>query len=130
MQLSILRGNEEIWAYQLDWIDKGIWYHYMPAFNQSYERYSPGKILLYETIREAFARPDIHEFNFMRGQSAYKSQFAWNTERFITIKVENHRSWRTRAVQLASRVVGIRIGLRNQLRPFNKRAQTCPDRVK
>lgn len=108
VQLSLLYGNDDIWAYQLDWIEKGIWYHYMPTFDQKFERYSPGKILLYKSIQEAFNRPEIHEFNFMRGQSPYKSQFAWDTEKYICIMVENHKSIRNKALWVASKITDFR----------------------
>jgi hypothetical protein len=108
VRLSILISGETILAYQLDWIHNNIWYHYMPAFDETFAMFSPGKILLYETIKMAFADPNIHEFNFMRGQSAYKTQFANQSEPFVSIRVDNPWSFRLRATRQASKLANWR----------------------
>ena len=107
-RLSILKAGERVAAYQLDWIDRGIWYYYMPAFNEEFARYSPSKILLYETLRMAFDDPDVHEFNFMRGEESYKAQFADETEAYVSIRVVNPASARARASTLFSRLRALR----------------------
>lgn len=112
VRLSLLVSGETILAYQLDWIHNGVWYHYMPAFRERFAEYSPGKILLYETIKMAFADPSIHEFNFMRGESTYKTQFASESESFISITLENPHSLRLKATRLASKLTDWRDRLR------------------
>jgi CelD/BcsL family acetyltransferase involved in cellulose biosynthesis len=107
-RLSMLLGGGEVLAYQLDWVDRGIWYYYMPAFNERFAKYSPSKILLYETMRMAFDDPKIHEFNFMRGEEPYKAQFANAKEAFISIRVSNPRSFRSTAIAFLSRLAALR----------------------
>lgn len=109
VRLSLLEDqNECIWAYQLDWLYNNISYHYIPVFDEQYASYSPGKILLYETIKSSFEDPEIREFNFMRGESAYKKQFANATEDFVSLKITNTRSLRLRAKTLASELTDFR----------------------
>ncbi len=90
VKLSYLLGSDDkIWAYQLDFIKDGIQYHYTPAFDEEYKFYSPSKILLYETLKKAFQDKSIREFNFMRGESPYKTQYARQKEDYIFIDVIN-----------------------------------------
>lgn len=112
VRLSMLLSGETVMAYQLDWLHNGVWYHYMPAFDEHFAEYSPGKMLLYETIKMAFADPNIHEFNFMRGESTYKTQFANQSEAFISIDMENPRSLRLKATRLATHLVDWRDRIR------------------
>ncbi len=92
VQLSVLEDKQgAIWAYQLDLMDRGrgTWYHYAPTFNDAYQEFSPSKVLLFESLKRAFADPEIKEFNFMRGEAAYKKQFTDNSEPYMAIKITN-----------------------------------------
>lgn len=92
VQLSVLEDKQgAIWAYQLDLMDRtnGIWYHYAPTFNDAYSEFSPSKVLLFESLQRAFADPEIREFNFMRGEAAYKKQFTDDSEPYMEIQVTN-----------------------------------------
>lgn len=112
VRLSMLVRDEDILAYQLDWVYHGIWYHYMPTFDERFAEFSPGKILLHETVKMAFADPTIHEFNFMRGESAYKTQFAYQSEPLVTIQLENPNSIRLKATRLVSKLTDWRDRIR------------------
>jgi len=106
--LSLLRNGEDVWAYALDWLRDGVWFGYMMAFDERFKRYSPGKLLLWEQIKRAFESEDIREFNFMRGESGYKSEFAYEREPYVSMTVHNPWSPRLRATQLATRLCEIR----------------------
>lgn len=94
-QVSILRGNDQRdWAYQFDFIKDGIQYHYAPSFDMQYAAYSPSKILLFESIQAGFQNPALHEFNFMRGESSYKKQFAFQQTPYINLVITNPKSLR------------------------------------
>lgn len=109
VRLSLLREHQgQVMAYQLDWVHQGIRYHYKPTFLAHFGQYSPGKILLFETIRESFFDPEIVEFNFMRGESEYKTQFADQSEAFVTIRVTNPWSALAKITGFASRLVRLR----------------------
>jgi len=106
-RLALLRCGETIVAYQLDWVEDGVWYFYHPAFEASYARYSPGRILLLETLKIAFADAQIREFNFMRGDEEYKTQFADQTEAYVSIRVWNRRSLRLRMTAYYTRLAAL-----------------------
>lgn len=107
--LSLLQTTSGVpMAYQLDWLCDGVRYHYKPAFDRQFEQYSPSKILLFETIKECFEHPDIREFNFMRGESSYKTQFTDQSEGYISLSVVNPWSLRHRGTVLASHLVRLR----------------------
>ncbi|MEQ8560443.1 MAG: GNAT family N-acetyltransferase [Cytophagales bacterium] len=97
VQLALLKDEKDnIWAYQLDLLDtlKGIWYHYAPVFNDKYYEFSPGKVLLFLTLQDAFANKNILEFNFMRGESSYKQQFTDSSEKYLHCRVVNDKTWK------------------------------------
>src|SRR5690606_2370192 len=62
---QLLDSEGNIWAFQLDWIDNKIRYHWNHAYNESFKRYSPGKYLLKEIMKSSFSNADIDECNFM-----------------------------------------------------------------
>lgn len=104
VMLSILRGSDnKNWAYQLDFLKDGIQYHYAPTFDMSYSRYSPSKILLLETIKNAFGNDKINEFNFMRGEADYKSQFTQTKSAYVKIEIENKYSLVNRMTKIYNR---------------------------
>jgi len=107
--LSILQTDDhQTMAMQLDFLVNGIRYHYAPTFNSVFSKYSPSKILLYETLKESFTNPMINEFNFMRGESTYKSQFADQLENYNNFKVVNPFSTREKFTHLASKITKFR----------------------
>lgn len=112
--LSLLQEETsgDILAYQLDWLHQGVRFHWHPTFNPQYAQYSPGKMLLYETIKQAFEDPEIVEFNFMRGESNYKTQFTDQSERFVSLQLTNPRSLRRRGTQIASQLTNLRDTIR------------------
>jgi CelD/BcsL family acetyltransferase involved in cellulose biosynthesis len=105
---SRLFAGDDVWAYSLDWLHRGVWYYYLPAFDERFKRYAPGKLLLYEVIKRAFENPNIQEFNFMRGESRYKRQFASESEAYMSISLCNPKSMRIKVIRLASWLCGQR----------------------
>jgi len=112
LSLLVEEKLQDVLAYQLDWVFQGIRYHWKPTFNEKYSEYSPSKILLLETIRQCFQDPSIREFNFMRGESQYKNQFANHQEPFVSISVTNHRSVRLKGQNIAKLLAGLRSTLK------------------
>lgn len=109
VELSILEDdNETPWAYQLDWIDKGVRYHWMHAYNEQFKKYSPGKILLYELLKKSFQDPNIKKCNFMRGEADYKKKLANIRQEYVYIRIRNQWSFRNHITRIASWIVKIR----------------------
>ncbi len=109
VRLSLLMDqNDEIWAHQLDWLMNGIRYHYFHSINETFQSYSPGKVLLYLILKNAFADPEIKQCNFMRGESSYKENFANQSEVYMKIEVQNPKSYRNKLLKVASRMADFR----------------------
>jgi hypothetical protein len=109
VRLSLLLDqNEEIWAHQLDWLMDGVRYHYFHSINEKFRAYSPGKVLLYLILKNAFADSQIKQCNFMRGESPYKENFANQTEAYVKIEVQNPKSYRNRLLKIATRIADAR----------------------
>lgn len=92
-------------AIQLDFINKGIRYHWNHAFNEDYKRYSPGKLLLKEILKNSFADSNILACNHMRGLSNYKKSFTTYEEKMLSYRIERVNSIRVRLTNTASRVL-------------------------
>ncbi|MGB3181844.1 MAG: GNAT family N-acetyltransferase [Cyclobacteriaceae bacterium] len=109
VRMLLLKDNEDnIWAYQLDLVHNNIWYHYSPTFNKEYAWYSPSKLLLYHTLQKCFREEGLHQLNFMRGESNYKTQFTEVTRNYLHIHMENPKSVRRRAHKAATKLVALR----------------------
>jgi CelD/BcsL family acetyltransferase involved in cellulose biosynthesis len=112
VELAMLVGNNgDIWAYQLDWLDKGVRYHYMHAYNDKYKQHSPGKLLLFEILKNSFASAEIVRCNFMRGEAEYKSKFANSMQPYVSIELENPWSLKRYATQVAAKLLKLRNAL-------------------
>lgn len=105
VELSFLKDQEEnVWAFQLDWIYDGIRYHWNHAYNEDFRKYSPGKILLYMLMERAFQRPEEIQCNHMRGLAGYKSKLANQMEYLLEIRIENPYSWRNKFVKIYNKL--------------------------
>lgn len=90
---------------QLDFINKGIRYHWNHAFNEDYKRYSPGKILLKEILKNSFKDPNISACNHMRGLCGYKEAFTSYQEVLPSFKIERINSSRIKATRVVSKLL-------------------------
>ena len=103
---TVMQDNEgENMAIQLDFINKGIRYHWNHAFNEDYKRYSPGKILLKEILKNSFEDPNISACNHMRGLSRYKDAFTTYQEMMPSFKIKRINSPRIKSTRLVSRIL-------------------------
>ncbi|HIB35971.1 GNAT family N-acetyltransferase [Mesonia sp.] len=109
VELTLLLANEEVWAFQLDWIDNNNRYHWNHAYNEDYKRYSPGKVILKHLLIQGINDQDIKTCNHMRGLSRYKEKFTDQQVNLYTIDFENPRSYKikfTRFISSTLRLVG------------------------
>jgi hypothetical protein len=102
---QLVDGSGVVWAFQLDWIDNKIRYHWNHAYNEDYKRYSPGKFLLKEIMKQSFEDSEILECNYMRGLSDYKSKLVNQKIMFFRIVFENPRSIKIKITKLISIVL-------------------------
>lgn len=101
VELSLLKDNDNnIWAFQLDWMFNAIRYHWNHAYNEDFKKYSPGKILLYMLMERAFQRSEEIQCNHMRGLATYKNKLANRKEYLLQIKIINPDSKINKIIKL------------------------------
>lgn len=66
----------------------GRLFYYQFGIEPEWEQYSPGTVLMYKVIEEAFSKGLI-EFDFLRGAEAYKSDWANNKRTLYSMKAYN-----------------------------------------
>lgn len=105
VELTVLEADGETWAFQLDWIRNKTRYHWNHAYNEEYKRYSPGKLILKEVMKESFHDPNIDYCNHMRGLSSYKDKFTTEKQMLKRIKIENPSSKKIKLTRLVSKTL-------------------------
>lgn len=109
IRLSILKMDNKIIAYAYLFIQNHIVYYHMPAFLQNYKEYAPGKLLLFEIIRNAFEDTHIHEVNLMRSkEDSYKDWFQPDRHSYTSITVNNPWSNINKAMPILSMLSKLR----------------------
>jgi CelD/BcsL family acetyltransferase involved in cellulose biosynthesis/O-antigen/teichoic acid export membrane protein len=82
LYLAWLACDDKIIACHMGFVRGGILYLYHTTYDAAYGAYSPGNILMTETIKAAIDA-GLKELDFMRGDEAYKQRFAGGT-RFLS----------------------------------------------
>ncbi|MDB6124122.1 MAG: hypothetical protein JWQ71_3115 [Pedosphaera sp.] len=77
LRLYGLRLNQKIIASYYGFLDKERAYFYLGGFDPAWERLSPGMVLVGYAMEEA-AREGAKEFDFLRGEEAYK--YKWGAK--------------------------------------------------
>lgn len=105
VELSLLKDQDDnIWSFQLDWLQDGVRYHWNHAYNEDFKKFSPGKILLYMLLQQAFDNPELKACNHMRGLTGYKSKLADRKVATVSFEVKNHHSLRNKATKVLNRI--------------------------
>lgn len=74
LHFSRLRTEKEVISWRIGFIYRKTFYSYMPVLNESYSRYSPGKLHLLCCIEDAIAS-GLERYDQMRGAELYKSEW-------------------------------------------------------
>jgi CelD/BcsL family acetyltransferase involved in cellulose biosynthesis len=77
LSLSFVRIGDATVALHFGFSFKGIFYYYLPGYNPDFEKYSIGRVLLLDLLRQSFISA-LKKFDFMLGEEAYKRE--WNCE--------------------------------------------------
>ena len=64
-------------------------FYYQMGFDPEWERYSPGMVLMYEVIKEAFSK-HYKEFDFLRGGETYKSLWTQSQRPLVSVDMYNN----------------------------------------
>jgi CelD/BcsL family acetyltransferase involved in cellulose biosynthesis len=86
LHFSKLTLADETLSMHLGFLLKNKFYYYLPVFNDKYSKYSSGKILLLELIRESFNKGH-RNFDFMAGKEKYKYLYSNNEQKIVTVKL-------------------------------------------
>ena len=84
---SEIKVDDEIISWHLGFLDNTTFYYYMPAINQRWRNYSPGKVHLYMLIKNSIDL-NLRVFDFLRGDENYKRGWAQNSRKLY--KLEYH----------------------------------------
>jgi CelD/BcsL family acetyltransferase involved in cellulose biosynthesis len=84
VRLYLLRAGSALTAFSLSFLGDGIHYYYIPGFDQTYSKDSPGHLLLKEIIRESHEE-ELNLFDFMKGDEEYK--FRWANSHHYTMRL-------------------------------------------
>lgn len=85
-----IKDTNETAAIGIGYLDSNNKYWYsMTTFNDSYSKFSPGKVFLYELINAVF-KQGIEHFDLGRGAEHYKSWVADKQDILFTIKTYNN----------------------------------------
>jgi len=83
--ISALKINERIVSLVFALQYKGIFYYWIPVFAPEFSKYSPGKVHIYALLKRAFNQ-QFEEFDFMRGDEAYK--YKWSNSTFNSYELK------------------------------------------
>ena len=88
---SVLFIDGEAAAFHISFFDKNAKSMLMPrlAIDDKYSRYSPGYLLINETIKAYFQNDDVRYFDFIRGLERYKLDFGGTIYHLLKYKIRH-----------------------------------------
>jgi hypothetical protein len=89
VSLRFLKNDKQIMAASYNFIYQGRVFSYQKGMDPHWERYGPGKAIVYEAIREAFQNGN-QEYNFLQGNEEYKSGWTEKKRILFTVKIFNN----------------------------------------
>jgi CelD/BcsL family acetyltransferase involved in cellulose biosynthesis len=81
---SILQAGGSTMAWRLGFLDQRRFYAYMQAQRPQYAAFSPSKVLLYYTVKDAIAR-GLQVFDHLLGDESYKTGWADHADRLSAL---------------------------------------------
>jgi CelD/BcsL family acetyltransferase involved in cellulose biosynthesis len=113
LSLRFLKSEKKIIAASYNFNYQGRVFSYQKGMDPEWERYGPGKAIVYEAIREAFLTGS-KEYNFLRGNEEYKSGWTRECRPLFTVTIYNST--------VGGRITGILSRLRNLLKKVSTRS--------
>jgi CelD/BcsL family acetyltransferase involved in cellulose biosynthesis len=87
---STLALNDEIISWHLGFEYGNTYYYYMPAINEKWSRFSPGKIHLNKLIERAIQRR-LEVFDHLRGEENYKAGWSNGIKELYELNLPNFK---------------------------------------
>jgi CelD/BcsL family acetyltransferase involved in cellulose biosynthesis len=88
LSLRFLQNDKQTIAASYNFIYQGRVFSYQKGMDPQWERYGPGKAIVYEAIHEAFAN-GCTEYNFLQGNEEYKSGWTQDSRPLFTLTLYN-----------------------------------------
>lgn len=86
--LKSIRNEEKTISAFYGFAFGGHLFYYQLGIDPECESYSPGTVLFYEVIKEAFSK-GLKEFDFLRGNEEYKNRWAHESRTLFTASIYN-----------------------------------------
>lgn len=86
--LRFIRNEEKIISAFYGFAFGGHLFYYQLGIDPEWESYSPGTVLFYEVINEAFSK-GLKEFDFLRGSEEYKNRWTHECRALFTASIYN-----------------------------------------
>jgi CelD/BcsL family acetyltransferase involved in cellulose biosynthesis len=90
LQLSFLRLDGARAAFQYGFLHRGRYYDFQNGFDAAFQKHNPGDVLL-QLVFAAVIEAGAREFDFLRGEHAYKRKFARQVRETRTLLVTRRR---------------------------------------
>lgn len=104
LSLLLLEVDGVIISARYDFAYGGVLSLFQSGWRRAYAEYSPGQVLLSQTVRHAISR-GLHTMDFMTGDSPYKASWAVPGVMLGDVEICNPRSLRGRAAYAVRRVI-------------------------
>jgi CelD/BcsL family acetyltransferase involved in cellulose biosynthesis len=72
--ISALSLNNKVIAAHIGYLYRNTFYYLMPSYDIEFEKYSPGRVLMYRLVHECFSN-QVDVFDFGRGSEQYKYEW-------------------------------------------------------
>jgi CelD/BcsL family acetyltransferase involved in cellulose biosynthesis len=86
LELASMTLNNEYLALAIGYTYNHRYYYYMPAFNRTYSKYSPGNLLIKNLLESFYPAGQIRIFDLLRGDEAYKS--IWSDAKVALFRIK------------------------------------------
>ena len=77
LALTSFHSSNQKYAVHLGFVFKGCYYYYLPSFNPKFFSYSVGRLLMENSIKEAFELK-LKKYDFLNGDEEYKYKYSDN----------------------------------------------------
>ncbi len=88
LSLRFLSNEKDVIAASYNFNYEGRVFSYQKGMDPKWERYGPGKAIVYEAIKEAFLN-GYKEYNFLQGKEEYKAKWTNNKRVLLNIRLYN-----------------------------------------
>jgi len=101
LYFSILQLNDTTISWNLSFIYKKKFYFYMPAYNEKYHKYSPGKLIMLLSLKDSIEK-NFLIYDLLKGAENYKKQLPVIDNNLYYLNVKNKKLFSTLKLKINS----------------------------